>query len=234
MKKTNLFKWLCTYTSVIFCFATFSNGQTYSIILSVPLYTQEHSWTCWVAACASVLSYYGKTTSQSDINNYGTSGVNMANWLCGDTFFTVEKCTRWLPILQYLSLGIQTQSCTGSPIQQYGMNSILNHFGQIKTDACISGFYDWNTIKNEICGGRPVCARMYGTYYSTYGHQVIVRGLSFDGANYNYFVMDSRSGHGYETRTKAQFEAEWTYTLRLKTPPPQFVVPLLLKHTIYN
>jgi len=205
---------------------------TYDITLNTPVYTQPSgSSYCWREVCCSILSYYGKSTSEANVGNYGSQGNDLPNFLCGDNTYTYTACNYWLTVLGAIFAGcFIPPSCHDVNIPLNGINLILNYFGQIQTVPCYSGVYPWNTTKQEIFGGRPVCARVIGGPFPSGGHFIIIRGVYGDGTNYNYYVMDPRPNYGYTEYSKSYLESYWTHSMLLITPPPSYFVPLLMKY----
>jgi hypothetical protein len=49
----------------------------------IPPERQELSMNCWAAACNMVLWWYGKSSSQADIQGWASDGYDVENFLTG-------------------------------------------------------------------------------------------------------------------------------------------------------
>jgi hypothetical protein len=165
--------------------------------LAVPQKFQEYDQWCWAGCSQAILSYYGKTYTQTAIAQYGTQGYNTWNWLYG-----------------YDNV---------APYYRRGIDYILSHFGSISSTGRAYALSQ-GTVASEIAAGRPFVIRWGWAPDWQLGHFIVGRGII---GNTVYFMNPlPGEGYGAGTYDWVVYGSDgsethkWDYSLQLTTSPP--------------
>lgn len=134
-------------------FMPIPEASVFAGVLAVPEKFQEMDQWCWAGSSQSILAYYNKSVSQTNIAAYGTNGYNTWNYLYG--------------------------SDTESPYYRKGINMILNNWGLSST----YGNYTMSQtdVQNQILLSSPIFAlqdHFFGQVFLN--PRVLLTGLRLD------------------------------------------------------
>lgn len=170
------------------------NGTALAGVLNVQQHYQEQDQWCWAASSQAIMEYYRRIWTQTQIAQYGTTGVNTWNWIWGSTPANNPN--------------------PGDPPRQ-GIDLILGYFAKLTTTRYSNSLLE-SAVQAQINARKPLVVR-WG-WDTGGGHFVVARGLVGD----NMYLMDPWNGATVNTYAwVCQGSGHtWTHTLTMNTNPP--------------